>query len=450
VRQSLEVLISEAYDRVAALRAAGDLSLHEHPHVRNRVTGFRYGEEGFAFDRAQEEYSIKEVWWGEPLESATQRLAETQAAALQALPSDLRSQSGAWLAVTRLFEEVAARALEEKPFTPAEVRERIELLDRSLRRAPVKVSIRADLIGVAVLTDPIELEVDGRHIVLRAVQQDDIEEEFPLDWLLLASLRLRNRTSAILRIEYEAVDASGWQPEMERAIAVLRLFGIGDVRYTLFDYSSESMADPNGGMLFRDYGDPRPRTYAIRETDRERLRQFWTAMARALPEHLYWRTAEDPQDLAATHLWYREALAGRGWVNAQAADVVRALESLFMRSKDRAINATLARRVSMLFGACGLDAAEVRETMSFAYRVRSAYVHGDYLPPKLEADIERRAGGVVNVFRRCLDYVRLSLVAAITAGVDKEGLITALDEAEQGNRKRLEEVTAAFHQAAPQ
>jgi hypothetical protein len=383
------------------------------------------------------------------LTEAVQAVAAEIDAATQALPAEWAAHPRAWMGVERLFQGIVLRVLTGNPLSQAELREQVSLLERSLREEPVRVFVRADISGLAILTQPIMLSMQDVRIRLRAAVREDFEEEQPLEIRRLGELRRDRPTSAILELEYDSRDASGWQRELDRAVTLLRLFGIGDVGYTVVELGSDSLVEIGGGIVFIDDGTRRPRTYALRSGDPERLRQFFSVMPSILPEELYRRGSDDPQGLPGSYFWYTRALGRRGWVNEQTAEVIRVLESLLMRGKSKQISATLRTRTSVLLGACGLDAAEVDRTLGLAYEVRSRYVHGEPLAASDEARIRKHVGDVVSLFLKCLDYLRLALVAAIASGVDKDALISAVDAAKKGRPAALKRIGDAFRAALP-
>jgi hypothetical protein len=115
-------------------------------------------------------------------------------------------------------------------------------------------------------------------------------------------------------------------------------------------------------------------------------------------------------------------------VNERIADVVRSLESLFLREdENQRISEKLASRAAKLLGACGLDPDEVRRTIRWAYEVRSRYVHGSSLSARTAARIDAGAGGLVPLLHRCLEFNRVGLVVAVLSGADKPGLLRLLE-----------------------
>jgi hypothetical protein len=449
VSDSLLNLAQAVANRIAELEQTGILRRQPGLFLRMTLEGFRYDEHGPAWSQARWSSEEKESWGSTALTEALRAVEAETDAATQALPAEWGVHPRTWIGVERLFQVIALRVLEGNPYSDAELQEQISLLERSIREEPVRVFVRADISGLAILTQAITLQMQDVRIRLRAAMREDFEEEQLIAISRLGELRRDRPTSAILELEYEAQDASGWQRELDRAVTLLQLFGTGDVGYTLVEFGSDSFIEIGGGVVFFDDGTRRPRTYALRLGDPERLRQFFDVMSRVLPQELYWGRSDDPQGLAGSHFWYKRALGRRGWVNEQTAEVIRVLESLLMRGKGKQISATLRARTSALLGACGFDAREVDRTLGLAYEVRSRYVHGEPLAESDEARIRKQAGDVVTLFRRCLDYLRLALVAAIAAGVDKDSLIAAVDAAKKGRPRALERIGDAFRAALP-
>lgn len=147
------------------------------------------------------EHRVKEVWWKESAPRVMDVLANEVEAAVRALPPDSCQHPASWTGTTRLFETLVLQVLGEREPSLDDVRQGIALSLRSLRGEPVAVSVRADLVGIAVLTSPVEFEEAGRRIRLRAPERADMEEEQPIEWVELAQIRHQLRSSAILEID---------------------------------------------------------------------------------------------------------------------------------------------------------------------------------------------------------------------------------------------------------
>ena len=229
-------------------------------------------------------------------------------------------------------------------------------------------------------------------------------------------------------VAISAADKLPVRPSPERAVAVLQLFGVGGVAWTRVETGTESLVDVHGAMILLDQDGGSRRTYPVDDAGAARLPRFWQAVGAALPREFYWHPPEDPTGLDAAWFNYRVQAGRFGYVNERLADVVRSLESLFLRDdENQRISEKLASRAAKLLGACGFDPDEVRRTIRWAYEVRSRYVHGSSLSARAASRIEAGAGGLVPLLHRCLDLNRVALVVTVQSGADKPGLFRLLE-----------------------
>lgn len=409
---------------IGASRADGSLRPRMQGFVRTTFTEWQYGEKGIAQHACETSLVAKQVWWGGPIEALIAKMdgeIERVAALLSAIDPTWQRTGDA---LVNVCEQLALSALEGTGWSDGDLGRLAGLLEATLRKQPVRAWIRADLVGVAVLTTPLEIEDGERRIRLRAIGRADLEGDTFVEWSDVASSRLRSRASAVLEVEYRAVDGSGWQPHLERAVAVLRLFGCGGVSWARVEAGTDALLEIHNVFVIVEPGGG-VRTYAIGAADAARLPRFWHTLADALPVHFYWKQPDEPDGIHAALNNYQAVAAGFGIVHDKIAEAIRSLESLLLNdgAKGR-VSATLQQRSVALLGACGYPAGEVATTMQLAYEVRSRHVHGGRLSRVKEEEIER-AGGILKLFDRVLEYNRAALVATIVSRLDKPALIRA-------------------------
>lgn len=315
--------------RVEALRRDPAWRPVAHPHVRIEFPRFNYGAGGISDHDLRWFGVTKDLWIGDPLDRAmagTQPDIEAAAASLSGLNPHA---STVLRAVAALCGWLMLDELQGTGVPDDEVERRAERLFRSLRALPVRAWVDADLVGVAVLCPPLEFDTpDGVRVSLRALGPDDLGGDTYLEWAEAALRRVQSHPSALLRLEYEATDGAGWQPPLEGAVAILRLFGVGGVAWTRVESGTESLVDVHGGIVHLDQDGGSRRTYAIDVAGAARLPRFWEGVGAALPRKFYWHPPEDP--VAIDRAWFNyKAAAGRfGYVDERrVGQVNRSLRS---------------------------------------------------------------------------------------------------------------------------
>jgi hypothetical protein len=441
---AFESVLDGAAVKIERLRLDGIIRPDPEPFFRYALDAFDYTVEGPFSRSAGFGWVLRDAWSISTVERCIAEVAEEIERCVALLPADVREHPLAPVGVQRLFESMTLSILEGVLPSETDVSQWVVGLYGALREEPSAIQVRVDLGGIAVLASPIEFGDDRVQIRLRAATREDWEVPVLPAAREFAEVRVKRRTSAILELRYRDHDLSRWQRELDRVVTVLRLFGVGAVEYVTVEHGSDSLIDPAGGLWAIESGGPPSRSYALRDGDVDRLRQFWSVMSSAIPESLYWNEVEDAEDVAATFANYRVLLFTSGCGNESFAEVVRALESLLIYKGTKLISRTLQRRTGALLGACGHDSGRVELALRNAYDVRSRYVHGDSLPEELERRIEQEFGGRVALFRLCLDMLRIALVATLAAGLDKRSLIDAVEKELSGDPLPIAHIAAAY------
>jgi hypothetical protein len=275
----------------------------------------------------------------------------------------------------------------------------------------------------------------GYRVRLRPITLEELEEDVPIEWESLATQRVRSKIAARIEIEHEAAQHVDWQRPLERATAVLSLFGVGPVTWSRTEIGTESFVETAGAFPVV-YRDSPPRMYAIKQGDAARLPGFWRVLSDAIPEHFYIGPQRPLVGLYGAFFNYLRVIESAEWPGRLVADVTRSLESLLLDGgpRDR-IDATLQKRTSLLLTACGYDEDEVSQMVGIAYEVRSRVVHGaNEFNARLQRRVETKAGGLVALLNRCLEYNRAALVAVLAAGFDEDRLRRAFERAAELQR----------------
>ncbi|MFZ3356518.1 MAG: hypothetical protein WA549_07155 [Thermoplasmata archaeon] len=110
------------------------------------------------------------------------------------------------------------------------------------------------------------------------------------------------------------------------------------------------------------------------------------------------------------------------------ANVVVGLESLYLPPvREGELSFRLKAHVGFVMDALGYDGAQVGREVMAAYRIRSAHVHGAHLTVKMRKKAELEFGDIKVLLRRVTNYLRISIILAMTNPDSKETFLADLD-----------------------
>ena len=236
--------------------------------------------------------------------------------------------------------------------------------------------------------------------------------------------------TAVFDIDFLGRGSVAIHNRVGQAIAILRLFKVGSVKYILLRMGSDSITDISGsGELWPINRQPAREHAKLGTDDTVDLQGFWQVMERAMPEHLYALAGTKSDFLSIAYARFCDALLENGLTERRIANAVMGLESLFLRaSEQQELTYRLGLRVGRLLSVVGYDALTVKEVVKEGYRVRSAFVHGAAVDRKSKAKIVARFGNLEQMLVLLLDCLRISLVAVVCGAGDKERLVKVLDD----------------------
>jgi len=278
------------------------------------------------------------------------------------------------------------------------------------------------------MCDDITLELDELRVFLRKTIKEDLETEYSL---MYGVHRDEHSPSAILKLELKAKNGHIVQPKIFQAIAILRLFCVGSVKYISYKMDSESIGDlTKAGIVTSGWSEFALEKASIDIEKSKRIKQFWQYMIQALPEIFYNGENLEQKSSTIAYSRYCDALLSSGVLEKRIASAVMGLESTFLKGSDNnELTYKLSMRCAKVFSFILNDPYKAKSIISTSYKIRSSYVHGDMLSDKEKRKIEKTYGNVHELLLLLLDYLRISIIINLLIGLNKEDFINLVDSA---------------------
>ena len=324
--------------------------------------------------------------------------------------------------------------LEDKTSTPADAARYIDSFIKDLDGEEQEYRAEVKLIGLTLQPDSIQLD---SNVKLRKPSRKDFEKEVPMVFPSHGTGPPRDPT-AFLHVRIYATEAAmPLQNEIDREIAVLRLFRVGAVQDIQYSMDTDSIIHIAGGTLTRGrlLGSDK---YLITMKDVKPLKGFWSNMKKVkLPDSVYSASQKEPDALSIAYDRYCDSLEGT-IIEKRVSSAVMGLEALYLGGgEQQEMSYRLRMRVSRLLRLIGFDPNETRERIKDAYEIRSKYVHGGLLNQKDRHKIERKHGDINDFPKIIMDYLRASIVALLKRP-SKNSLIQKIDDSFLDSQKEAE------------
>ena len=321
----------------------------------------------------------------------------------------------------QFINKIVALALEENVDSES-VSILIDVFIHDLEKRPVEWIVTAWLHGIEMKADVIELE---RGIMIRKPRSDDLEYEFPLFEFLLEhtipQFTLLFPPSAILEMKKQFVSQPQAIAEIKMVELTLQLCRVGSVSVSRIEWRPLSFLRSGVGRS-TPFNIPPPRfKYTLDEEDKNILPAFFEKLKRKIriDEKALRYLTEAYLKIAI--LRYQDALLKPEDVFAKIAYAVMGLDALYLEGGGEA-QYKLAQRAAKLLGLFGEDPEEVYDILkNDAYKIRSAYVHGNE-PPKTK----RKPNEILN---SVIEYLRKSILIFMHASKNKKELLDLIDRA---------------------
>jgi len=133
---------------------------------------------------------------------------------------------------------VSYRLLYESRLDETDIDILITTFLKDLNEEHVKYGADVELDGIVMQPERIEFRISDMNIILRQTKIEDLEKDFPIYGFWQPRLRT---PSAILNVEFLGRQVKELQTKVDQAIAILRLFKVGSVKYISYNMHSESI-----------------------------------------------------------------------------------------------------------------------------------------------------------------------------------------------------------------
>lgn len=307
----------------------------------------------------------------------------------------------------------------------------ITILFKNLNEEPVKYGAVVKLAGIILKSERVDI-ADG--ISIRQPKREDLE----MDLTIYNNFNPFPEFSTILNIEFQGKMARDIQRKVHHAIALLRLFKVGSVKYISYKMYTDSLTDFIArGEMSSNNSLGTPEKYIITSEDELSLKKFWKLMSDYIPENFYEIGITEIDHKILAYNRYSDALLQNGVLDKRIADVIMGLEALYLKpdGEMQELAYRLRIRISKLLGSLGYDPLKVKEIINDAYGIRSTFLHGGHLNDKKTKKLEAKYKDSKILLYSILDYLRISIIMMILLPEEKVKLIDLIDDSLIDNKK---------------
>jgi len=206
---------------------------------RWKVDKFEYTDGGItAFGATGEDYSKKTWTWASVGVAESLNKFNEYNVALDHLSGTFTNRKDLETDLKSFGRKVIRLYLNSPHVEESEIDNLITIFQKNLRGEPVTYGATIELTGVVLQSDRINI---GDGILIRHPKKDDMEKDFTE---CAGNPRMFfPHPSAILNIEILSDQVYEIQKKVEQALAILRLFRVGSVKYLSYQVYSESITD---------------------------------------------------------------------------------------------------------------------------------------------------------------------------------------------------------------
>lgn len=425
LRELLEQLVQAIYSTINEVLARGTFQPQFQQYFRWRLTEFEYGDTGIMKKSAKGEELLKPYWgiatWD--VYKKVSKLSEYDNVFTVISRGYKLEEVQCRHYLESLITRVTSNILAGKAKTPTDSAKYVVSFLKDLNGDSQEYRAEVQLKGLVLQPRSIQLD---NNVKLRRPSRKDFEREVPIVFPSRGTFPLQDPT-AFLHIQVYATKAGiPLQNEIDRAVALLRLFRVGAVQDIQHSSDTDSIIHIAGGTLTRGrlLGSDK---YLISRRDVKPFKKYWSNMKSVkLPSSAHTGEHREPDEISIAYDRYGDSLEGHV-IEKRISSAVMGLEAIYL-SENQEMIYRLSMRVGKLLGMIGYKQNEVRERMKDAYEVRSGYVHGGILKPKDRQKLERKYGNLNDFSKAIMDYLRASIVALLVRRTSKASLIKKIDE----------------------
>jgi hypothetical protein len=427
MRDALEVLVKRISGELRTGLAAGTLVPSEMARTRWKLTAPpQYDDRGQPLISCRSEQTSEKTWQF-AASKAVQEASGTEeyraAVATLALTYGIGDLAEQHLSKFTLF--LAKTILETEGSTQAALDLLTARFIDELNGKPIRYGAEIELQGIVLDIDHIE-PVPGIAI-RRPVSEDFERDALGIGWF--------NPTpSVIVRVDRVGVvnandmNTNDLHREMDRLIAVFRLFCVASVKWICMRQFSDSLITSAGFALHSGPHEVVLHVGRISLENQRKLESFWRRIDSCLPADFSASPGAKSDYLAIAYERYSAALTRHGLLEERIAQAVMALEAILI-NENQELAYKLRMRAAKLLSFFGEDAIHVSLVLKDAYGVRSTFAHGDRLSYDKTKKLDRRYEPAANLLAETLEILRKALVAGILLRTRKEHLIDMIDYA---------------------
>lgn len=429
LKDSLEAFVAAILEVVERGRRDGSLKPSAQVYFRWRLEGeLKHNERGVELPSARGETSTRSSWAIATALVAQQMVAQTpecQAVivALRDIP-EIAAHADQYLHIFAFA--VGRRALESEQSLPADAFE--DLVKRFLddiEGRPFDCGAELKLEGLALESETVE-PIPG--IVLRRPKREDFEQEIPYFGPGPGMSSFVGPISAVATIKRKGTGPQDAQRTAEKLIALLRLFKVASVRYLSYDLFGESLIHFVGGRVTSGARESVHELGFIRSEDGLRLTRFCHTLDAIIPDSFYDTGARAWDYRHMAYERYSAALMNPGSFEERVANGIMSLEALFLEERQE-LSYRLRLRTAKVLSFLDEKSIAVRDALTDAYDVRSAFAHGARLSSRENRKLELRYESLGGLVGRTLSFVRKAILASLLVRRTKEEFIDLVDDA---------------------
>lgn len=298
---------------------------------------------------------------------------------------------------------------------------------KDLKGKPVRQGSVVYLDGIVLFPRKrISFKIGNVNYFIRQSTIKDLEAELSIH--VPSPGTIIKMPTAILYIDFLGIEGREIQNNVEQAIAILRLFKVGEIKYYSYQMHSESITNVIAGTIFtRDQYASSDKGLITRK-DAEKIIKFWKKISKVLPQSYYETGNQVVDHNTIAYTRYCDAILHNGVFERKIATVVMGLESLLLKQQEnQELKYRLSIRLAKIFGLLGSDPADVRRIVEKAYGVRNLFVHGGHLSNKQKEKLAAQFNSIRNFQSSILEYLRISIILMLLIKQDKNKFIDLID-----------------------